>query len=290
MSQLLEQFNNKKFPTPIIICGSPRSGTTYLLEIINQHPDVRVTYESRVFRWLYASQVRLLNDESMVYKNKEDFVDIAHLHGKQTIQEFYQKLFPESRYWGDKNPFYGENAAFLENIEAFFPGTHFIHIIRDPRDVATSLMRKQTDGQPWSTFEKAIRIWLEHITNASQFYERNPAVNYLEIRYEDIVGDDVEAAKRIFDFLNIEIRNPVLEFCKKQLENRTLLSGPTRDLKAQGASASDWETHLTAEQQLACLEKTGPWLAKLGYLNLKELQDQKIQLRKTIDNSINKTS
>jgi hypothetical protein len=286
MTSLLEEFINKKSSTPIIIFGSPRSGTTYLLEIINHHPDIKITYEARVFRWLFMSQVKLVNDESAVYKNRDVFIEIARRHAKQTIQEFYQQLFPATQYWGDKNPFYGENPELLENIEEFFPGTHFIHIIRDPRDVATSLMRKQTEGQPWSTFENALNLWLQLVTYGCQFAERNPDVNYLEIRYEDIVGNDVEAAKLIFDFLNIEIRDPVINFCEKQLRNRTLLSGPTRDLQAQGGLSSDWATYLTKQQQLESLEKTGPWLAKLGYLDLKTLHQQKFQLKASINSEL----
>ncbi|MCH9697946.1 MAG: sulfotransferase [Gammaproteobacteria bacterium] len=290
MTSLIEQFNNSKSPVPIILFGSPRSGTTYLLEIINQHPNISITYEARVFRWLYASQVRLLNDEAMIYKNKKDFVESANKHGKLTIQEFYQQISPEHFYWGDKNPFYGENSDFLENIERFFPGSYYVHIIRDPRDVITSLMRKQMGGKPWSTFDKAIKIWLQHATNGSRFGEQNPDANYFEIRYEDIVGDDVQAARQIFDFLDIEISDSVIDFCQKQLESRTILSGPTRDLGANGAQSSDWSSFLSLEQQLECLERTGAWLTRLGYLSMDELFEQKNQLRKQLRQSPSKSS
>jgi hypothetical protein len=285
MTSLLEAFNNTKSPTPIIIFGSPRSGTTYLLEIINQHPDVGITYESRVFRWLYISQVKVPENEAALYKGKDIFLDIARRYAKETIQVFYQTLLPDTHYWGDKNPFYGENLEILENIEAFFPGAHYIHIIRDPRDVITSLIRKENDeGMVWSSFDEALQIWLQHVTYGCAFAAQNPDLNYLEIRYEDLVGNDVEVAKQIFDFLNIDMRDPVINFCEKQLSDRTLLSGPTRDLEAQGALSSVWETHLTKSQQLECLEKTGPWLANLNYISLESLHQQKFQLRMELDN------
>lgn len=34
---------------PLVIVGAPRSGTTFLCHALNQHPDIELTNESRIF-------------------------------------------------------------------------------------------------------------------------------------------------------------------------------------------------------------------------------------------------
>jgi hypothetical protein len=42
---------------PIVVFGAPRSGTTYLEQILNAHPAVFISHETRVFAWLHHALV-----------------------------------------------------------------------------------------------------------------------------------------------------------------------------------------------------------------------------------------
>lgn len=252
---------------PIVIYGAPRSGTTYLASILNAHPDIFISNETRIFAWLHQSLAVLPGQEQFALRHREVLVEHLRAELPDLVRSFYRRLQPEARYWGDKNPHYAarENRGCLEMIDELFPGARFIHIIRDGRDVVASLIRKRhPDGRPWANWERAHQIWMNHVDLGSTFGRGLPPDRYFELRYEHLIRDDVAIARRIFDFLDIEIHPDVAEFCGAQLEERTPLSGPTRDL-AEGAATSDWESILTPEQRAYTLRRLRDHLVRYGY-------------------------
>jgi hypothetical protein len=258
---------------PIIIFGAPRSGTSYLNRVVNEHPDIYVSEEARLFTWVHHSLKVLVEDSSFVRKHQDLFV--AHLRAEypELIRSFYRDLRPNARYWGDKNPHYAapEHEGCLETISELFPGTRFIHIIRDGRDVVTSLVRKG-----WADFERAHNVWTTHVDIGSQFAARFPDT-CLEIRYEDLVRDDVAGARRIFEFLGIPIHRRVVKFCRKQQRRRSLVKKPTRDVR-RDIAGSDWGRVFATDQKLRSMDLFGDHLVRLGYETEASVRDAKEEL------------
>jgi hypothetical protein len=170
-------------------------------------------------------------------------------------------MAPECRYWGDKNPHYvaDENQGCLEAILELFPAARFIHIIRDGRDVVCSRLRRGKND-----FEGAHRMWTSHVNRGCAFGRQLPPGKYFELRYEDLVCDDLAMATRIFTFLGVEMHPNVVNWCQRQREQRTPLCKPTRDIVAD-VTSSDWATFMTTEQQMRSLELLGRELVALGY-------------------------
>src|SRR5207302_831171 len=79
--------------------------------------------------------------------------------------------------------------------------------------VASLLRRNHENGDPWVDFEAAHRTWITHLEIGRSFGARQPPGSYLEIRYEDFVGDDVVGAKELCAFLDLELPPAVEEFC-----------------------------------------------------------------------------
>lgn len=262
-------------PSPIIIYGAPRSGTTYLNRILNQHPEIFISHETRVFVWMHQSLNVLTQRDPVLLSHRERFVEHLRAVYPNLIRDFYRKLRPRVHYWGDKYPGYAslKNEGCLETIVALFPGTRFIHLIRDGRDVVISLMRKG-----WADFEVAHRIWTTHVENGCAFGRSQPPNRYFELRYEDLIQDDVGLARKLFDFLEIEIHPNVVEFCQAQQETRTPFSKPTRDLGSNPA-ISDRERVLTPDQQLRSLELLGRDLVQYDYETQTSLENIIISLR-----------
>ena len=252
---------------PIILYGAPRSGTTFLNRILNEHPDIFISGETRIFLWAHASLNRLTRDPVNLFLHRDEIVDHLRAQYPRMIRDFYCGLNPEARYWGDKAPHYVSRQALgcLDTIADLFPETRFIQIVRDGRDVVASLVRKRTrDGERWTTFEGAHRTWTHALEIGCGFGRAQPPYRYFELRYEDLIRDEVGMARKLFDFLGIEIHPSVVDFCRRQREKRTPLSGPTRDLSGD-AAASDWGTVLTPEEQLRSLEILGRHLIQFGY-------------------------
>jgi hypothetical protein len=268
-------------PSPIIIYGAPRSGTTYLNRILSEHPDIFISREIRLFLWVNESLNVLTQSDEFLYHHRDAFV--AHLRSvyPDLIRSFYRTLEPNVRYWGDKYPHYAspEHPGCLETIRELFPQTRFIHIIRDGRDVVTSLIRKRKpSGEPWADFEQAHLDWMSHVDRGAEFGRALPPGNYFELQYEDLIADDPGMARRVFDFLEIAMHPNVEAFCRSQQEERTPLSGPTRDLST-GAENSDWERALTPREQQVSLDLIGDHLVKYGYETGESLQE----LRRTVE-------
>lgn len=260
--------------SPIIIYGAPRSGTTYLTCILNEHPEVFVSIETRVFAWAHYSLNVLTHNDQFLSQQREQFVQYLHTVYPRLIRDFYRMLRPQACYWGDKNPLYAEptNRGCLEAILALFPGAHFIHIIRDGRDVVSSVIRRR-----WRKFEGAHQWWKDHVDIGSAFGRSIPPDQYFELRYEDLVRDDGAVACKLFDFLGIEVHPRVLKFCQAQQEQRTPINLPTRDLSSNEANV-DWRTLLAPDQQLHSLELLGGHLIKYGYETASSLAEVQREL------------
>lgn len=260
---------------PIVIYGAARSGTTYLVQILNKHPEVYVSDETRIFAWAHDVLHRLTGDERTSYRKREEFVDYLRRTLPQTIRDFYRELAPEARWWGDKNPHYAhaDNRGCLETILELYPQTKFLHIVRDGRDVVTSGLRGV-----WTDFESVHRMWTSHLDIGCAFGRALPSDRYFEFRYEELIADDLGVARRIFDFLGIELDPAVERFCRNQQENRTPFCTPSRDIRADVAR-SDWADHLTPEQQLQSLELLGEHLVRYGYETREGLDRAQAQLR-----------
>jgi hypothetical protein len=247
--------------SPIIVYGPPRSGTTYLIQVLNRHPEISISNETRLFVWAHRSLNVVTQEWHSLFNKREDFVDYLRGAYPKLIRDFYKKLHPRARYWGDKNPYYAAkvNEGCLDTIVDLFPETRFIHIVRDGRDVVSSLMRRG-----WGNFEASHYIWAEQVDIGSAFGKSLPANQYFEVRYEDLVQDDVGIARKLFDFLGIEMHPNVVSFCREQQRNRSPINQPTRDLN-DGAAGSDWERLLAPDQQLRSLELLGERLVRYGY-------------------------
>ncbi len=250
-----------KITPPIVIYGAARSGTTYLVQILNKHPAVYVSDETRLFAWTHDVLHRLTGDERTSYRKHDEFVTYLRHTLPALIRGFYSELAPQARWWGDKNPHYAHphNRGCLETILELFPGTRFLHIIRDGRDVVTSGLRGV-----WTDFESVHRMWTTHLDIGCSFGRALPRDQYFEFRYEDLVQDDLAMARRIFEFLGIDLHPAVVRFCKAQQERRTPFCTPSRDIRTE-VTRSDWGDYLSPKERLRSLDLLGGHLVRYGY-------------------------
>lgn len=256
----------KQSRDPIIIFGAPRSGTTYLHSILNEHPDVYISHEARLFGWLHQSFKVITNKDDFLVTHREEFMEHLRVSYPKLIRNFYSKLKPQARYWGDKNPLSltTANVGTLQTIVELFPGAKFIHIIRDGRDVVASLTRRHhSNGEPWADFLTAHHLWNGHIERGTVFSKTQAAEKYFELRYEDLIRDDLGMAVKLFQFLQIPMVDSVARFCESQQEKRTPFSLPTRDIT--NVAASDWSKVFDADQQCRSLKLIGANLIACGY-------------------------
>jgi Sulfotransferase family len=206
-------------PVPLVaLIGAPRSGTTWLQNLLGADPAVVSPQETSLFSRFVAPL-----DESWRWGMRGTDDDWARrrfigLGAVLTEDEFTTlvrgfvqdalgkvlALKPGASLVVEKTP---GHSQCVELILRYAPQVRFLHIIRDGRDAAASLVTASKGwGSSWgapSTVARAAQMWVNHVEGARRAGAIGP---YHEIRYEDLRGAD--AAGRlveIFTFCGLPI-------------------------------------------------------------------------------------
>lgn len=260
----------------LFIVGAPRSGTTWLQIMLGEHPQVCTSVELTLFdryigQWMETWRHEVENAHRPglnLFWTEQEF------HG--FLQDFIYKTYeralaakPDATHVLDKRPSYSEH---VETIQTLLPNARFIHIIRDGRDVATSMMAAARDF--WfqtDTMQKAATRWNEKVRQA-QIASRF-AGQYLEIRYEDLLEDGVATLKKVFDFCGLPVtEGQVGEILEQQAFDKLQSSRKSASAEYKmppgfyrKGKAGNWQEELSTEQQQQFDEIAGELLRELGY-------------------------
>lgn len=284
-------------PAVPFIVGVGRSGTTLLRLMLDAHPDLAIPPETHFVPDIIkaaSSQANLpvddvldlitsgrhwgdfgLEEEALRERLETD----EPLDAAGAIRAFFE-LYAERHdkpRWGDKTPIYVKDMAAIESV---IGEARFIHLIRDGRDVALSVL-----GMNWgpSTVPEAAFRWKKRILRAR---EQVPRIgHYVEIRYEDLVRDTEPTLRRVCEFVELPYDDAMLRYHERAADRlrekaRDLDRGP--DKAPQSAEArmeshalateppnperiERWRTEMSAEDRAVYEELAGDLLADLGY-------------------------
>jgi hypothetical protein len=201
----------------VLIIGSPRSGTTWLQMLLGAHPAVASPQETDLFRMYlqplaqsWDRQVEWLRDTSNDRRRKglPTVVDAARFHElghdfvAATIDEVRARK-PGSHIVVEKSP---GHSTCTDVIERFWPEATFIHVIRDGRDVAASLVAASTEfGRNFApgSVGRAARMWRTRLDGARQ--AKDAPGGYIEVRYEELHTDGAATLQRAYAACGLEV-------------------------------------------------------------------------------------
>jgi hypothetical protein len=194
---------------PFFIVGCGRSGTTLLRTLLNGHPDIGVPQESLfITDYLRAGgRIELTNLRQMLVEEPEleewgIHPGIADLEDCMSAAEAIDRLHriylsgKGKHHWGQKTPRFVRHVELLRDS---FPGAKFIHLVRDPRAVVSSLI---TSDVHRSNAFYASKRWVNDV-NAGIEAEKTHPGEVLRVRYEDLVTDVETTLRSISAFLGI---------------------------------------------------------------------------------------
>jgi hypothetical protein len=184
------------------VCGAAKSGTTWLQRLLDAHPQVVCSGEGHFIEHLALPMVRtkdyynkvLAQATEGVYEGRpyypalDDRVLVPHIRSL-IIELMHRRLQPDTEAIGDKTPRYYE---FLDHLKILFPDARFLHIVRDPRDVAVSLLYQGArSGHPdalvvGSVIHRhllfyAMKSWLEAIGRGASPRSSSPSCQVLQV-------------------------------------------------------------------------------------------------------------
>ncbi len=272
---------------PIFIIGAARSGTTLLQYMLRSHPDLSLpTAESHFFIPIYnrrnefgdlTKQTNLRNLLREIYNTKSIFFDedvhgiefdintltsLLHKQGRATVPSVISGIFEANaegegkNRWGDKTPYY---ILHLEILLEMFPNAQFVHLIRDGRDCALSMLERSKDLKIVNIYHAAY-TWNKYVEAGCTFGRNHPNC-YFGIRYEDILNKPEEAMHSLCTFLSIAYNDSIINFKKSDGSGKTpLLTKPL-----QKSNQAKWKSNMTKKKLSVFESLAGKTLYENGY-------------------------
>ncbi len=219
----------------IFVGGSPRSGTTLVQRMLDCHPEI---YGGPEFDFV-PPIVDLFRAMRMSIRSGRidailDEKALVHAFRSLLVALLLPKLQAEGvSHLSEKTP---SNVLAFEWLEECAPETKKILIIRDPRDVVSSMLevgRRQRHRQGRAA--GFVRDTLAAVDYMNQCLKAGTALaetstNCLVIYYEDVISDPLTVANRMYRFIGVH------EMDRLDLENEQFEAPRNRE------SWIDWAT------------------------------------------------
>ncbi len=271
-----------------IFTGAGRSGTTLYRSIFDSHPDLFVAHEAHFLGPMAARAGRyemngafdrqrfvddLYDDHKFVVlgvdrREVAEAFDVAgpadFATAARTVFGVLAQRAGKPRY-GDKSPNY---ASRITEIASVLPETKFVHIVRDGRNVALSLLDR---GIGPGTLIDAASHWssvVRKVGNASR--ELGPD-RILQSRYEDLIAEPESEVRRICDFLHLPFDPRMLAYRERVDEILEPLKAVEWDWAHENLSAPldptlrDWRSTMESDDVAAFESVAAEELERHGY-------------------------
>ncbi|MFF2518679.1 sulfotransferase family protein [Streptomyces sp. NPDC058086] len=163
--------------------------------------------------------------------------------------------------WGDKRPAY---ALHVAEILRLFPDAQFVHLVRDGRDCAASLLR-----MPWwhRGFDEAVAIWAQVVDTTRTYARELGPDSWYQLRFEDLVADPESQLRGVCGFLGEE--TPPGRPSRTASPGLAVPARKTWHRRTHGAldtsRAGAWTTRLTPDQIRLREAVSGERLTSYGY-------------------------
>lgn len=198
----------------VYVIGAPRSGTTWFQLMLGSHPEVATPVELDFFSSVVASLYEIWGQHSegngrAARPNWGLPATLTEAEWEDTIRSIVERVYrsvleakPGATVMLEKEPRY---YRFVDTILRTVPHARFVHVIRDGRDVACSMMRVSKKwGREWApdSVSHAAHLWSEAVRGARE--AKGAPAGYMEVRYEDLLEDaGPDLLRRTFAFCGV---------------------------------------------------------------------------------------
>ena len=203
---------NKNF---VMLSGIPRSGSSVLSSMLNQHPDIHATTTSPVAdllaivneQWPNISQAivdRHPDQQSNIIKG---IVEGAYQHVEETVIVDKNRLWP--RYSDFMNTALGHKPKIICTVRSIPDVLASYILLIEKNNYKTTYVDEElmNQGLPVNTKNRCRLLWEKYVihpyTSLRMGYNSGTA-DLLFLEYDDIVGDGQAVLDMICDFVSID--------------------------------------------------------------------------------------
>ncbi len=167
--------------------------------------------------------------------------------------------------WAENSP---EGMLYLPLIKQLIPDALIVHIIRDGRDVATSLGKlRYVRGFPWEERHGLIGcgLYWEWIVQKGRTFGQALGSDYMELHFEDLIARPQETLDQVGRFIDHRLDYEVIQQTAYGSVGKPNTSFRTESPKAGFSPVGRWKKSFTQEQLLRFERLVGKSLKELGY-------------------------
>jgi len=241
----------------VFVCGCPRSATSAFSWALAEHKELTTSAESNFLFYL----LRDMNDNvynsydtakevSDGWFNKHNISKDKYLQylGSGLIDMFNETCNTET--FIEQSP---ENILIVDKLLKLFPEAKIINMIRDGREVVSSML-KSGFRSPWSNdFKLACETWNHYVKKGFDFSQQYPN-NVLNVYQKDLVHDTENAVKKVFDFLELDYEKNTVNYLKTKRVNSSYGNDENNNFKTAKDTAllkkPQWEKWSKREKKL----------------------------------------
>ena len=268
--------------------GAPRSGTTWLQQMLDSHPEVCCRGEGLFLNHFAVPLERLMNQRAAVIEGKNRSIfghtggyplappeDCEFLVGSAIMLGFRQQAAAKpSNAIGEKTP---ENVFFFPRLKRLFPRGKFIAIARDPRDVLSSawhFFAKNGAGVDEAAAKRnfivtALPSLADGARAMVEFQQRHPA-DCAVVTYEQLRIDPATELARLFRLLGVSDAAEVVADCIARTSFAKLSGGRRPGEERDGSFfrkgvVGDWRETFSADQGKLVIDQLGWMFPRYGW-------------------------
>jgi len=245
----------------IFLVGARRSGTNWLQRILDAHPDVAaIPSETYLFskgilplRERFQHGVRGSTTTGVIYMDEEDLLDALRDFCDRALLPFLEED-PRAKRLVERTP---EHATCVDLIGSIYPDAHIVHIIRDGRDVARSLV-----NQTWSTAPASITDAAEEWRATVEAAEAagDSLEHFHTVGYERMLADPLHQISTLYEKLGLPSGKAIVEAV--MIEAAISYNADPGD---PGIGVGKWQKSFSPADHEAFLRVAGETLERFGY-------------------------
>lgn len=256
---------------PIFIAGCPRSGTTLLAAMLGAHPACLATPESQFKTELRDGDGDLAGLAEALRRHwrfrvwdVELAADPAPRDARDAtlaaVRSYALRHDRSDAYrWVDHTP---SNLRHARTLLGWFPEARFIHLVRDVRATAASVM-----PLPWgpNSALKAAAWWQGHISTNVAAETWLGADRVTRVGFEDVLRDPESELRRLLAFLDLPWDERVLHARGFQPPAYTRAQHRLVGKPLDGDRVDEWRSRLSRREVEVVEAVAGATMQLLGY-------------------------